>query len=334
MIKNKRNDKVIDFVIDWVNGQDTSWQAKRAKYLENKEDASSARFRDWGFLKYWFRSVEENAPWVNKIYLIADNQKPDFLNLNSEKVKIVDHKDFIPNNFLPLFNSNAIEIGIHNIPGLSEQFVFFNDDMFINKKVSPTDFFKNGFPRDSGVMSPQFPIENSVTHNTTNSMEIINKYFTRNSILKSHFFKVFNWKYGIDNIRTLTTLPWKVAMGFYDNHIPISFLKSTFEDVWSKEGKLLSRNFEYRFRSKLDYSVWIMRYFQLASGKFLPRSTNFGKYYNIGKQTKQIINDIRTKKHSLIVLNDQQDIQNFELERDNIISVFESSFPKKSSFEV
>ncbi|WP_180369763.1 stealth family protein, partial [Oenococcus oeni] len=149
MIKNNQNDKTIDFVIDWVNGQDISWQAKRAKYLENKEDASSARFRDWGFLKYWFRSVEKNAPWVNKIYLITDNQKPDFLNLNSEKIKIVDHKDFIPDSFLPLFNSNAIEIGMHNIPGLSKQFVFFNDDMFINKKVSPTDFFKNGFPRDS-----------------------------------------------------------------------------------------------------------------------------------------------------------------------------------------
>ncbi|OIL19343.1 glycosyl transferase [Oenococcus oeni] len=324
----------VDFVIDWVNGQDLSWQKKRSKYLVKKEDASSVRFRDWGFLKYWFRLVEKNAPWVHKIFLITDHQVPNFLNLDNSKIVLVNHEDYIQNKYLPVFNSNSIEIGMNKIPGLSEHFVFFNDDMFINDSVKSTDFFENGMPKDSGVMSPQFPISNSVAHNTMNSMEIVNKYFSRNNILKKHFFKIFNWKYGKDNIRTLTTLPWKAVMGFYDNHIPISLLKSTFEDVWSKEEKLLSQNFEHRFRSKLDYSVWVMRYFQLASGKFVPRSTNFGKYYNIGKQTKQIINDIRTKKHSLIVLNDQEDIQNFELERNNIISVFESSFPEKSSFEV
>lgn len=71
---------------------------------------------------YWFRGVEKFAPWVNKVYLVMDNQKPDWLNLESEKLVLVDHKEIINNDYLPVFSSNTIECNIHKIPNLSEHF--------------------------------------------------------------------------------------------------------------------------------------------------------------------------------------------------------------------
>ncbi|ABJ57359.1 glycosyl transferase [Oenococcus oeni] len=326
----------IDFVVDWVDSNDISWKKKKSLYEENvisSVDDSQARYRDWGIFKYWFRAVEKNAPWVHKIFIITDHQNPKFLNKHSSKIVFVNHEDFIPNEYLPTFNSDAIEIGIQNIPGLSEHFVFFNDDMFINKPVKPIDFFDGNIPKDSGVMGPQFPISNSITHITVNNMEIINKYFLKKKVLRKYFFKFFNWRYGKDNIRTATALPWQVFIGFYDMHIPISFLKSTFDNVWSEVGNLLSQNYQHRFRSQLDYSVWLMRYFQLASGNFFPRRTRFGKYYNLGEQTEEIINDIKTGKHALIVLNDQESINDYPYEKKLVNEVFERRYSRKSEFE-
>ena len=76
--------KKIDFVITWVNGNDLRWKEKKDKYL-NKYDKklnTNSRFRDWEILKYWFRSVEKNAPWVNNIYFITEGHLPEWLNLN------------------------------------------------------------------------------------------------------------------------------------------------------------------------------------------------------------------------------------------------------------
>ena len=70
-------EKDIDFVLTWVDGADADWLKKKASYLPGAVK-NDARFRDWGILKYWFRAVEAYAPWVRKIFLITDNQCPDW----------------------------------------------------------------------------------------------------------------------------------------------------------------------------------------------------------------------------------------------------------------
>ena len=97
-------------------------------------------------MKYWFRGVEKYAPWVNQIHFITCGHLPNWLNTNHKKLHIVKHSDYMPKDSLPTFNSNAIELLIHKIDGLSEQFVLFNDDIFIIDKVKESDFFKNGIP--------------------------------------------------------------------------------------------------------------------------------------------------------------------------------------------
>ena len=112
-------DEKIDFVITWVNDKDPKWIKKMnlfsKKLQSNRSKDSILRFRDYGTLKFLFRSIERYAPWVNHIYLVTDDQVPNWLNLCNSKVSIVDHKDILPSKILPVFNSDVIELSMNKI---------------------------------------------------------------------------------------------------------------------------------------------------------------------------------------------------------------------------
>lgn len=137
----------IDLVYLWVDGSDINWQAKKNAALEKagkQHSASSVRANRWtnhDELLYSLRSVAKFAPWINHIFLVTDNQTPKWLNTDNRKISIVDHTEIIPSEKLPLFNSNAIEMFLWKIPGLSEHFLYANDDMFFGKEVKPDFFF-------------------------------------------------------------------------------------------------------------------------------------------------------------------------------------------------
>ncbi len=144
----------IDLVYLWVDGEDPQWKHKKESYLgestkhHNDDSVSDSRYVEHDELKYSLRSVEMYAPWINNIYILTDGHYPKWLNKNHPKVKIVDHKDVIPNDYLPLFNSTALELYIGEIEGLSEHFIYGNDDMFF-EKYTPKSFFFNedGYPK-------------------------------------------------------------------------------------------------------------------------------------------------------------------------------------------
>ncbi len=146
----------IDFVIVWVDGQDDRWRKQRAAFQTeiSKGDDSEERYRDWGLLRYWFRGAERFAPWVRKIHFVTWGHIPLWLNVNHPKLHIVKHEDYIPKEFLPTFNSHVIEMYLHRIKGLSERFVYFNDDMFMIRPLCQTDFFKGGKPCDMLAFQP------------------------------------------------------------------------------------------------------------------------------------------------------------------------------------
>ena len=139
------SDLQIDLVYLWVDNKDELWLDKFKKYSEKTDsldaDATNVcRFYDNEELKFSLRSVEKNMPWINKIYIITDNQKPDWLQ-TGDKVEIVNHTDIIPNDKLPLFNSCAIETRIPFIKNLSEYFLYANDDTFVWDYVDKNFFF-------------------------------------------------------------------------------------------------------------------------------------------------------------------------------------------------
>ena len=140
----------IDIVVTWVDGSDPAWRAKKEKYTGVKvcEGNTEVRYRDWDTLRYWFRGVEKYAPWVRYVWFVTDGQKPEWLNIDHPKLKWVKHSDFVPGEYLPTFNANTIEWNLHRIEGLAEQFVYFNDDVFMIRETKPEDFFVNSFPCD------------------------------------------------------------------------------------------------------------------------------------------------------------------------------------------
>ena len=116
----------IDIVVPWVDGSDPEFirekQAVTGHFADLGEEIDGEqRYRDYGILNYWFRMIEKHAPWVNNVYLITNGQKPDWLNLDHPKLKLVTHKEFMPNEYLPTYNSAAIELNLHRIEGLSAE---------------------------------------------------------------------------------------------------------------------------------------------------------------------------------------------------------------------
>ena len=132
----------MDIVITYVDGNDPLWKQDYEKYSD--VPVMEKRFRDWGTLKYLLRGVEKHMPFVGNVFLVVSHrsQVPDWM--NQSKVRVVLHEDFIPNELLPTFNCNPIEMHLHNIEGLSEEYIYFNDDLFPVADSTPEDFYRDG----------------------------------------------------------------------------------------------------------------------------------------------------------------------------------------------
>lgn len=337
----------IDFVVMWVDGNDLSWQDKMLSYKGTLEQSNPTRFRDWNIFKYWFRSIERFAPWVHRVFLITDNQTPSWININYSKLKIIDHKDFIPAEYLPTFNSHTIELNIHRIEGLSEHFVVFNDDTFINAPITPEYYFKNGLPCDAPfehIFTPRcyFPEVDMWGINIIEfcDTQVVNAHFNRKEVTKANpkgwYGSYLGWKYRLQAyiIRLFGRTEFQ---HFYSPHNERPFLKSIFEEAWKEEGRMLCNSCT-RFRENVSLNLYFMRYWQLASNKFYPvnhieaRKVIQLEQNNLRLLEKEMFN-INIKS---LCLNDSSrcDYNSYQALKPQIIQLFERKFPQKCSFEV
>ena len=144
----------IDVVYTWVDGSDPRWLEKyttaRKEIEPDFKNNSMARYSDHEELKYSLRSLEMYAPWIRNIFIVTDNQKPHWLRSGADRrIKFVNHKDiFSDSAALPVFNSHAIESQLHHISGLSEHYLYVNDDIiFANPTTPETFFYPNGIAK-------------------------------------------------------------------------------------------------------------------------------------------------------------------------------------------
>lgn len=329
-------DRKIDFVITWVNDNDPAWQKEFNTYLPQSQymdDTRYIRYRNWDNLRYWFRGVEKFAPWVNKVHLVTCGHIPDWLDTNAPKLHFIKHTDYIPTEYLPTFSSRPIMLNIHRIEGLSDYFVCFDDDFFLIDKVEPERFFRKGLPCDMAALNTLSP-SSGFTHNIVNNMCIINSTFNKHEMLRKYFWKWFSLRTGPNLLRTILLLPWSHFSGFHDHHLPIGFLKSTFEEVWEKHTDILLRTTATRFRSIADVQIWLFRYWQLAKGDFVPLNVKKdGAYFEISDKTlDKIVKTIERQKKSIVCLNDGE-VSSFEAAKERINAAFQKILPEKSSFE-
>ncbi|MDR2531859.1 MAG: Stealth CR1 domain-containing protein [Oscillospiraceae bacterium] len=329
----------IDFVIIWVDGNDPQWQKERNKYRPDANtDSRACRYRDWDNLQYWFRGVEKFAPWVNNIFFVTWGHLPEWLNINHPKLKIIKHEDYIPKEYLPTFSSHTIELNLHRIKGLSEHFVYFNDDTFVIKKTKQKNFFKNGMPCDMAILHAHSHNENeSFTFCAERSAGLLNQYFNKKKVLLNNFFKWFNLKYGRALISTFLNLPYKRFTGIWQQHLANSLCKSTIVELWEKEGKKLHETSSNKFRNYADFNQYIFKNWQLATGNFVPRSFKTGKSFVIrnNAELSRTTNYIKKQKGKMICINDEElSHDNFIKYKNAVIESFEKILPEKSGFEI
>lgn len=327
--------KKIDFVIAWVDGNDPAWRAEKAKY--RPEAAGDAvRYRDWENLQYWFRGVEKFAPWVNKIHFVTWGHLPPWLDLSHPKLNIVNHKDYIPEQYLPVFSANPIELNLHRIKGLEEQFVFFNDDMFLIRDMVQEDFFKKGLPRDCCIETAlaQDNIGNPFAHILMNDAALANMHYHKKQVIRKHFRKWFHPAYGMMVLRNVLMLPYREFSSFKYTHLPSAFLKETYNKIWAEEGEVLDRVCHNRFRSAEDVNQYVIKYWQYLEGKYEPQSPSIGRFYTIGKDDAAILSTIKGQSCKMLCMNDDAGIDDFEKIKTEIQAAFQSILPEKSSFEI
>lgn len=334
-------DLEIDFVILWVDGNDQAWQKEYLFYKNqeksNKHGINITRFRDWDNLQYWFRSIEKNCPWVRKIHFVTCGHYPEWLNKSHPKLNLVKHSDFIDSKFLPTFSSHTIELNIHRIEGLSEKFVYFNDDFFINKPLKPDFFFKNNLPCDHLVIDSlrQVGVDHFFGCIRHRSMALANKYFKKKHVIKQIFFKVYNPLYGIGFILNLLNYPMGNFSYLSTPHLPQAFRKSTFFEVWQCEQDFLESVCLNKFRQATDVNQYLFRNWHLLKGEFYPvYPYNRGLFKNVSTSNiSLIIGNILESNSPMLCINDAEVTDDYDYLMDSLKSTFDIRYPQKSSYE-
>ncbi|MEW2297170.1 stealth family protein [Streptomyces sp. NPDC006743] len=246
----------VDAVYTWVDGNDPAWQQRKAQAkgeVYHAESASDARFISRDELRYSIRSLHLFAPWIRNVYVVTDDQVPDWLREDLPGLRIATHREIFRNPAdLPVFNSHAIESQLHRIEGLAEHFLYFNDDMFMGRPVAPHAFFTptgtaRYFPSRNRIpQGPVVPTDSPVDAACKNNR----------ALLKERFGKVI-------------TQPME--------HIPYALRRSAMEEAERDFPEAWARTSASRFRAMTDLSPTssFVLYYAALTGRAQPGSMPF-----------------------------------------------------------
>lgn len=302
----------IDFVFPYVDGDDRKWQRifkayeadaykaskEYANYnVESNFSSGKQRFVDRDMLKYLFRSIDFNLPFIRTVHMIVmcNTQIPYWL--NTEKLHVVYHNQFIPEKYLPTFNSNTIEMFLHKIPGLSEHFIYSNDDMYIAKKQPISLWFRDGLP---GLWHENIP----------------NDFRFTGDYCRGQNYKVIT--------QDETARQFKVQHGMFP------MLKSVNEECFELHKDEILNSIS-RFREKKNLNQWLWTNYAIHTGRyFRKRRRTYCRVMN--DESRKDIYEADFSKYTCLCLNDGGVQQTDE---DTIVlhEKMDKLFPNKSKFE-
>lgn len=291
----------MDIVITYVNGLDPEWQQEYAKHTNTP--IVEKRFRDWGTLKYLFRGIARNMPFIRKVHLVVSqpSQVPEWL--NCDEVDVVLHKDIIPADLLPTFNCNPIEMHLHNIADLDEEYLYFNDDIFPLKPCQPTDFFRDG----RGVLG--------MSHHLF-AFDMF-KQICRNS----------------DSVAREALCLKPSRLFLRPQHVCTPMLKSEVQEVYTamKERILQSMT---TTRSAKNLNQYLYLDYMYLKGKIINERLS-KKHFSVGVvSAKKLRQFIESPTHKLTCVNDVQLSEERYTElRQALIDAFERKLPNRSKYE-
>ena len=244
----------IDVVFSWVDGSDPDWQRAVAEHMKSyvvgEGDDSEARFRQVDELRYALRSIHLFAPWVRRIFIVTDSPIPAWLG-DSPKVTVLRHADyFVDPGVLPVYNSHAIEAQLHHIPGLSEHFIYSNDDVFFGRPVRPETFFSPG-----GISTL---VESQLRIGLGSSNPERSGYENAARVNRALLLKKFG---------RMTTK--------HIAHVPMALRKSVLLEMEAEWPEDFARTQASAFRARTDISVTgtLYHYFALMSGRAIAQDS-------------------------------------------------------------
>ncbi|GLF96559.1 stealth family protein [Streptomyces yaizuensis] len=308
----------VDIVYTWVDGEEPEMRAKRARYQENgiadilDKETNASRYTSRDELKYSIRSLAMYADFVRHIYIVTDGQKPHWLDDQAPGITVVDHRDIFPDDVLPVFNSHAIETRLHHIPGLSDHYLYFNDDVFVGRRVTAEHFFHG-----SGLMKvPVSPLKIGIgkPHGEETATNSASK-----------------------NVRALLLEKFGRMTTNNFMHTPLPQQRQTLRALEELFPEDIRRTTASRFRSPQDIAMTapLLYQYALMTGRGVPGKYNF-RYVNISRpDAERRLNDLRrNRRFDVFCLNDV-DVPPEEQEQVDIRmrEFLEDYFPFPSPFE-
>lgn len=308
----------IDLVFTWVNADDPNWQALYAAHAPQTitDGNSRSRFHSRDELMYALRSWEKNAPFIRKFFVVSNCAPPSWLDLSNERLEWVPHEAILPVDALPTFSSHAIETCLHKIPGLSNHFIYSNDDNLITRTAKPTDFyFPNGIAKVR--LEPYGMVNGSATKGHP---DYLNGARNANRLIEQEFS------------RSTTQLV---------THSPQPLLKEVLEEIESKYASELYQTTHNRFRNYDDVALtgYMHAHYAILSSKAVFDETPvrlIQQNHKFGKIFSDLITAKATQPSSLplsICLNDGADSHLNETWNNSVKAFLDAFYPEKSSFE-
>ncbi len=310
----------VDVVYTWVDGNDPKWKSKKDASMGkpgssqgnfHAEAVSDSRFMSRDELKYSLRSIALFAPWVRNIYIVTDAQVPNWLDTGNPRIRIVDHKEIMKSENLPTFNSNAIISNIHHIPGLSEHFIFFNDDVMLGQRVSKSDFFT-----PSGI---------ALVSRSNNR-----RPFGDPSLDYGPHFNITR------NIRRILEDHFGVTISRAIKHTPHPLIKSVMYEM----EELFESEFEKTSGSKFRHHEDIVadqlhHYYAQIIGKAVPGTMTYNYINILNDQFINVMRDTLVKRNrKAFCINDAPEPGATPIPEWEVMNFFNTYFPKKSEFEI
>ena len=292
----------MDIVITYVDGNDPVWQQDYQKYTD--VPVMQKRFRDWGTLKYLLRGVEVNMPFIRNVYLVVSHKSQVPRWADTSNLKIVLHEDIIPREYLPTFNCNPIEMHLHRIDGLDEEYLYFNDDLYPVKECKPEDFFRDG----KGVIrfSRQYLVWGMYKHICKNS-----------------------------DVYARKALGMPSSLSFVrPQHTCTPMLKSECERIYGILEKDILNSLT-RTRTQDNLNQYLFLDYQYYQGKMIQEKIS-NKHISVALASAQTLRDAVLKpERNILCVNDVRlSDSKYETLRNTLLDALEQRFPAKSRFEL
>ena len=293
----------IDIVIAYVDCNDPVWKEEYFKY-SNVIDRK--RFRSFNNLHYLLRLIDKNLTFARNIFLVVSSESQVPSNINKDNVKIILHKDIIPKEYLPTFNILEIELFFNRIPGLSNKFIYFNDDMFPLRKLNVNSFFNN----DKPCLKMKFC---SYPTSEFGFFCLNNKH-----LIEKDLSKKLDVEYGY----------------WIPIHSALPLFKSDYDYFWNKYSRELYTSLS-KFRELKNYTQYLFSMHRFYTQNFEKLLLDFEYIQFDTFELEEISQIIENKECSMICINDNGLLdKNFEESKTRINKSFELIVPNKCKYEV